>query len=229
MSPSLTWEQAGFGPERAGTLPAMSSATVPTAHTTPSAPAVAGTQPAPDLDAELVTLMARVAQADQQALARVYDLTVSRVYGLALRITGKPEAAEEVAEDVYLQAWRTARDYNTARGKVIAWLLTICRSRAIDFLRRLDIAEATEHPEDLAPHDEDDDPQDLLAATRLNEKLHAAIAGLEPLERQLLSLAFFRGLTHEEIAAHAKLPLGSVKTYLRRALGCLRSQLGGSL
>lgn len=180
------------------------------------------------VDAELATLVPRLLQGDQQALARVYDLTVSRVYGLALRITGKPESAEEVAEDVYLQVWRTARDYSIERGKVIAWLLTICRSRAIDFLRRQDIAESSEHPEDLAPHAEDDDPQDLLAATRLNEKLHAAIGRLDPLERQLLSLAFFRGLTHEEIALHSKLPLGSVKTYLRRALGCLRTELGGS-
>lgn len=178
-----------------------------------------------DVDAELGTLLPRLAQGDQQALARVYDLTISRVYGLALRITGKAECAEEVSEDVYLQIWRSARDYSAQRGKVIAWLLTICRSRAIDFLRRQEIAEPHENPEDLVPHDADDDPQDLLAAARLNEKLHAAIAQLTALERQLLSLAFFRGLTHEEIAQHSNLPLGSVKTYLRRALGCLRTTL----
>lgn len=224
MSSTLTWEQAGLAPRRAGRLDAMSASATPAQKPARSDPGSA----ASDIDAELAGLMPRLMQADQQALARVYDLTVARVYGLALRITGRPEYAEEVAEDVYLQVWRTARDYNVERGKVIAWLLTICRSRAIDFLRRQDIAESSEHPEDLAPHDADDDPQDLLAATRLNAKLHAAIGRLTPLERQLLSLAFFRGLTHEEIALHSKLPLGSVKTYLRRALGCLRAELGDS-
>ncbi len=178
------------------------------------------------IETELRVQVGRIVLGDQKALGRVYDLTVSRVYGLALRITARPESAEEVAEDVYLQVWRTAKDYRVERGKVIAWLLTIARSRAIDYLRGRDIAEPTENPEDLAPHDEDKDPQDLLSATQENARLHAAIEGLESIQRQLLSLAFFRGLTHEEIAAHTRLPLGSVKTHLRRALGELRTQLG---
>lgn len=224
MSATLAWD-ADFGANHAGKLGAMKPAPVPS--TPPSAP-VPATE-SDECDAELRRKVEAIRHGDEHALGRVYDLTVSRVYGLALRITGKAEAAEEVVEDVYMQIWRTAQDYHAERGKVIAWLLTICRSRAIDYLRRKDVAESMENPADMAPHEQGDDPQDLLAATQQNTLLHAAIERLSPVERQLLSLAFFRGYTHEEIAAHSRLPLGSVKTYLRRALSELRSQLGTNI
>lgn len=179
-------------------------------------------------EVELKALITQIREGNQQALAKLYDLTVSRIYGLALRIAGRADAAEEVAEDVFLQIWRSARDYSPERGKVIGWMLTICRSRAIDHLRRRDAAISSEHPEDLAPHPEDDDPQDLLSAAQRNSRLHGAIAQLQPQDRQLLSLAFFRGLTHDEIALRTHLPLGTVKTCLRRALTQLRTQLGGA-
>lgn len=218
MSATLAWD-ARLIEEQAGKLAVMKPATAQSA-----APSPVGDSDVSD--SQLRTQLEAIRHGDQQALGRVYDLTVSRVYGLALRITGKAEAAEEVTEDVYMQIWRTAKDYHADRGKVIAWLLTICRSRAIDHLRRRDIAESHEQPEDLAPHDQDDDPQDLLAASQRNSVLHAAMQRLSAQERQLLSLAFFRGLTHEEIAAHTQLPLGSIKTTIRRALSELRAQLG---
>lgn len=217
MSSALAWNPTLFGGDRAVTLAAMDSPVLVTAA------AEADSQ-----EVELKALIASIQEGNQQALAKLYDLTISRIYGLALRIAGRADAAEEVAEDVYLQIWRSARDYSTERGKVIAWMLTICRSRAIDHLRRRDDAVSTEHPEDLAPHPEDDDPQDLLSAAQRNSRLHAAISQLQAQDRQLLSLAFFRGLTHEEIAAHTQLPLGTVKTCLRRALTQLRAQLGGA-
>ena len=167
-----------------------------------------------------------IARRDEAALAAFYDATINRVYGLALRITRQPESAAEVASDVYFQVWRDATRYDAKRGNVAAWLMTICRSRALDLLRRADEAEAHPEPESLRPEAmEQDTGQDLLAATQQHAALHSALARLEPLQRQLIALAFFRGLSHQEIAAHARLPLGSVKTHIRKALAVLRESL----
>lgn len=164
-------------------------------------------------------LVERMRAGDEQALAALYDATVSRLYGLALRITRVAQTAEEVVEDTYFQAWRQAAAYDAARGPVIAWLLTICRSRALDALRRDDPAERCADPEALrgAEVAADADPCDLLAATRRDREVHAALARLAPEARQLVALAFFRGLTHREIAAFNGLPLGTVKITLYRA------------
>jgi RNA polymerase sigma-70 factor (ECF subfamily) len=176
---------------------------------------------------ELHALVSRIALGDEPALRDLYDASIARVYGLALRITGRREAAEEVAADVYMQVWREAAKYDAGRGRVLTWLLTICRSRAIDSLRRRDPAEPL--PADDALDDAgsppENDPADLLEMTVGNRRLHEALATLTPLQRQLLATAFFRGLTHEEVAVHCGMPLGSVKTHIRRAIAALRACL----
>jgi RNA polymerase sigma-70 factor (ECF subfamily) len=134
-----------------------------------------------------------------------------------------------VASDVYLQVWREADRYDPTRGKVLTWLMTICRTRALDHLRRADEAETHPEPEALrteAP--EQTSAQDLLSAVQEHAALHAALAKLEPVQRQLIALAFFRGMSHQEIAAHARLPLGTVKTYIRKALTVMREHLPDS-
>jgi RNA polymerase sigma factor (sigma-70 family) len=180
-------------------------------------------------DRHLAQLIAGVAGGDAQALRELHALTVGRVYGIALRIVRTKEAAEEVAIDAFLQVWRTASTYDPLRGGPLAWLLTIARSRALDYLRRAEPAEAHPDPAVLAPAEalaRGDDPQDLLLAVEGQAALMRALEQLSALQRQLIALAFFRGLTHQEIAEHARLPLGSVKTYIRRALAQLRAQLG---
>lgn len=184
--------------------------------------------PTAEDDAALRVCLDGIVRQDQAALGRFYDVTVGRVYGVALRIVGRTEMAEEVVSDVYMQVWRDANRYDDTRGKVLGWLLVIARSRALDLLRRQD--EAFSHPEpwELAtePSDVRDNPHDMLAATQAGSAVHAAMATLSPLQRQLLSLAFFRGLSHSEIVQHSGIPLGSVKTHIRRALGTLRETLG---
>jgi RNA polymerase sigma factor (sigma-70 family) len=175
-------------------------------------------------EAALREALAGIAGRRQDALAQFYDATIGRVYGLALRITSRPDAAEEVAADVYLQVWNQAERFDQVRGCVMAWLLTICRSRAIDHLRRADEAECWAEPPEPEWYG-GQDPQDLLMAQESGRAVSAALAALAPLQRQLLSLAFFRGLTHEEVAAHAQLPLGTVKTHIRKALNSLRKTL----
>jgi len=172
-------------------------------------------------------LVERMRQGDEQALGALYDATVTRLYSLALRLTRVAQTAEEVVEESYFQAWRQATRYDPARGPVIAWLLTICRSRALDALRRAEPAETCADPDALRPAEVQDgaDPCDLLAATRRGSAVHAALAQLAPQARQLVALAFFRGLTHSEIAACSGLPIGTVKTTLHRACRKLQALL----
>lgn len=170
-------------------------------------------------------IIGRVALRDPAALAQLYDATVGRVYGLAVRMLKDNASAEEVVSDVYLQVWRTASTYQLERGGVVTWLLVICRSRALDSLRASrerivyqDLVDAGEAADPVQ------DPQDILAATQRSSSVHAALSALAPLPRQLIALAFFRGYTHQEIATSTGLPLGTVKSHIRRALDHLRAR-----
>jgi RNA polymerase sigma-70 factor (ECF subfamily) len=182
---------------------------------------------------QLIALVLRICDQHEQSLARLYETTAGRVNGLVMRIVRVAALAEEVVEDVYWQVWREAPRFDAGRGKVLAWLLAIARSRAIDALRRTERTRASEVAVDddealdaLADGpDRSDDPLDLLGAAEHHARLHALLASLEPLPRQLLTLAFFRGCTHDEIAAQTGLPLGTVKSHIRRTLTVLRDQL----
>lgn len=181
----------------------------------------------PSEDQRLCELIAKITQLNQEALSELYDATVSRVFGLARGITRNVQCAEEVTEDVYWQVWRQALRFNRQRGPVMAWLVTLVRSRAFDHLRRRD--EAVPHPEPDSLIDDhaqpESDPAQLLSTAQRDRDLNAALERLDPLPRQLLSLAFFRGLTHDEIAQQTRLPLGSVKSHIRRALALLQRLL----
>lgn len=200
-----------------------------------AAPRPAGATPPPRLaveagDAQIAAWIDRVVDRDERALAALYDATLSRVYGLVLRVVRKPAVADEVVEDTYFQVWRQAARFDPARGRALPWLLGMARSRAIDALRRearfqhdsLDLETAPEIEGAALPVDE------LLDAARGHADLHQALLLLNAQPRQLVALAFFRGLSHEEIASHTALPLGTVKSQIRRALGTLRQVLGDS-
>lgn len=186
----------------------------------------ASTVPVQDLHAQTKNLVVAIAHGDENALALFYDATISRVYGLAMRIVGVAQTAEEVAADVYFQAWREAGRYDAERASPLTWLLTICRSRALDALRRQDRAELQAEPE--SPHDlahDESGPLELLLAIERNSRLHTVLEELAPLQRQLVALAFFRGLTHQEIADSSGIALGTVKTQIRNALIILQRAL----
>lgn len=176
-------------------------------------------------DGRLRACITQIVRQNEQALAELYEMTAGRVYALALRITRNVQTAEEVVEDTFWQVWRQAPRFDDARGSVVGWILTITRSRALDALRRGDRAEPLDE-ERLADLASGEDPQDLLAAVQREHRLHAALRELEPLPRQLLALSFFRGLSHEEIASQMSMPLGTVKSHIRRSLLRLRDLLG---
>jgi RNA polymerase sigma-70 factor (ECF subfamily) len=176
--------------------------------------------------AELSALLVRIQRRDQAALGELHDRTMGRVLALAQRIVRVRADAEEVAIDTFVQAWEAAAAFDTRRGGVMAWLLTICRSRALDLLRRRSARAAAEGGFAAEPADElAAAPDDLLALAQGGSLLAAALRELSPERRQVLGLAYLRGYTQEEIAAFTGIAVGTVKSHMRRALGELREQL----
>jgi RNA polymerase sigma-70 factor (ECF subfamily) len=184
---------------------------------------------APDAAEPLILAwLERIVERDERALAALYDATLPRVYGLVLRIVRRHALADEVVEDTYFQVWRQAVRFDAARGRAMTWLLGMARSRAIDALRRearfvhdsLDIEDHPEVPDDAPPVDA------LLDAARGHAELQRALMLLNARPRQLVAMAFFGGLSHEEIASQTALPLGTVKSQIRRSLITLRQLLG---
>lgn len=178
-------------------------------------------------NSSLIADLARIARGDERAFERFYDATLARVFAVVRRICFDAGLAEEVVEDVYVQVWREAARFDAARGVVLAWLLMMARSRALDALRKAEPAMVSADPLALAdePMSDDADPLGLLEALRRDSEVRVALATLPVRERQMIALAFFRGMTHAEISAAMHCPLGTVKTAIRRALSALRARL----
>jgi RNA polymerase sigma factor (sigma-70 family) len=164
------------------------------------------------------------AEADR-AFATLYEATVDRVYSVAQRFLRDDHLAEEVVEEVYCQAWRDAANHDATRGPVIAWLLVMTRSRALDLLRKLRNSpiEYSADAESMAQELASEDPFSMVASSAEQGVVHQALALLKGPARQMVSLAFMRGLTHQEISDTLQQPLGTVKTTIRRALQSMRS------
>ncbi|MBU0655209.1 MAG: sigma-70 family RNA polymerase sigma factor [Gammaproteobacteria bacterium] len=176
-------------------------------------------------------LLERIRQGDQEALGILYDATVRRVFAVAFKITSNHELAEEIVSDVYLQVWRTAAAYDMERSTPLGWLLMLAHSRALDTLRRE--ASSTklqvEMPETVDVEDTQTlTPQEVVLDAEQGSELQAAIRLLDGQQRQMLALAFYRGMSHQEIADYTGEPLGTVKTILRRAQAILRAALTDS-
>lgn len=182
------------------------------------------TQPAPSA-IELGALVTGMQSGRQDALEALYQETVGKVYALALAILRSEADAEEVAADTYAQAWSTAASFDPARANALGWLLMICRSRAIDRRRQrrsptVDLTDIAEPPAD------DPSPEELLSLLQEGSLVRAALGGLSLERRRLVSMAFLQDMSHQDIAAATGLPLGTVKSHLRRALAELRAALG---
>jgi RNA polymerase sigma-70 factor (ECF subfamily) len=172
-------------------------------------------------------LVARIERRDADALGEIYDRYAARLNGLASRILGDTGEAEEVLQDVFLYVWRAASTFDGTRGSVLAWLMVATRSRAIDRLRtrrsggRLRLTTLTDAPEPASK----DDLEAGLAGREWETVCRAAIGELPEDQRRALELAYFEGLTQQEIADRTKTPLGTVKTRVRLGLMKLRERI----
>ncbi len=175
--------------------------------------------------ADWAKLLKRMRFGDAEAMSILYDETSRAVFGLTLKILGNRADAEEVVLDVYEKAWRTAASYDPARGSVLSWLIIMARSMALDRLRASRPAEPiTEAESFVSP---DPNPEMAAAAQQKRAKVSAALEQLPAEQKQLLELAFFKGLSQSELAENLQIPLGTVKTRVRLGLSKLRSLMEG--
>lgn len=188
-----------------------------------------GSQAAPmtsDLQADRA-LIARIEGRDSDALGLLYDRHASRLLGVAQRILGDTGEAEEVLQEVFLWVWKSAASFDSVRGSVIAWLLVATRSRAIDRLRtRGPAVRAGLRAVETVPDTASNEDVEADSASRQWEGFcRSAIAELPPDQRLALELAYFSGLTHQEISDKTSAPLGTVKTRVRLGLMKLRERV----
>jgi RNA polymerase sigma-70 factor, ECF subfamily len=179
--------------------------------------------------AKLEDLVRAMALGDQAALSGIYQQTVAQVFAIARCMLRCKEDAEEIVCDVYTCAWQRAGAYDAKRGSVMAWLSVMARNRAVDRLRkrREVISLDDDRHEGLAASliSQTLGPDQVLAQFQSGSAVHRALQSLSEQRRHLLGLAFFQGMTHEEIAEVVGMPLGTVKSHVRRALAALQGEL----
>ncbi len=179
-------------------------------------------------DDQLIALIDRIAQRDEAALKALYDLTSAKLYGLSMRVVGKSEWAEDALQETFLHIWRSAGDYRASLSPPMAWLGLIVRSRSLDYLRRrnADRTHLTDEIDDVMSdtmEGNSPNPMDTTLASQQAWALHQCLGKLENRQREVVSLAYLRDLSHSELAEQLSLPLGTVKTWIRRGLDQLRA------
>ena len=181
-------------------------------------------------DHDLLAVIASGSESASGALGELYDAHARIVFGLAKRILGKPEDAEEVVQDVFAQVWRDAKKYEQTRATVAGWLVMMTRTRAIDRLRARKARPDLDQANDPVPILERSlskalTPEALALTSADAARVGAALEGLPGEQRKFIDLAYFDGLSQSEIAEQTGTPLGTVKTRMRMALQTLRAAL----
>ena len=182
-------------------------------------------------DTTLIALIDRVALADEKALRELYEMTSSKLYGVAVRVVTNREWAEDVLQEAFINIWKIAGDYKATLSPPMAWMALVVRSRGLDFLRR----RASERADRMQELDDvisdtvagdSPNPMDVAQASEQAKALHNCLNLLDNKQREVVSLAYMRDLSHGELAEQLKLPLGTVKTWIRRGLEQLRGCMG---
>jgi len=176
---------------------------------------------------DLAALLAACARRDRDAFARLYRATSPKLFGVALRILKREDRAEEVLQDAYVNIWTHAGAYAAGLSAPMTWMTSIVRNRCLDQLRkpRAEVSDAEGEIADATASDLEG-PLALLERSSDARAIAACLKGLEPRQRQTIVLAYFDGLSHSELAAHLREPLGTVKTWVRRGLMRLKECLG---
>jgi len=181
---------------------------------------------APMTDAgRLHALAARCALRDQAAFAELYRHTAPKLYGVALRILRRQDWAEEVLQESFVNIWNHFSEYSAHKSAPMTWMTAVVRNRSLDWLRRPNLEQGRDDYDELASSLPDDpawQPERLLQDARDARALERCLAVLNSSQRQSIALAYLHGMSHGEIAAHLREPLGTVKTWVRRGLEKLR-------
>ena len=179
---------------------------------------------APEVQRELMSAMA---VGDRQAFEQLYRLTSPRLFAVALRMLRRHAWAEEVLHDSYITAWNRAASYNPALSSPMTWLTHIVRNRAIDWMRGRD-NQTDELDDSVADRyvEQSDEPLQRLQQDSDAKILANCLAHLPAEQRQSLILAYYQGLSHGEVSSHLQQPLGTIKSWIRRALEHLKSCVG---
>lgn len=173
----------------------------------------------------LVSLLASTAEGDQRAFAELYRLTCGKLYGVCLRMLHDRGIAEEVVQETYITIWKRADRFDASRASAITWMVTIGRNKAIDRLRK-HREQLLDDPDRLndAPDDQAS-PVDNAQTSEDYRRLEHCLEGLESRHRHVVREAFFSGATYKQLAAHCDVPLGTMKSWIRRSLIRLRTCL----
>src|SRR5262245_10926087 len=170
-------------------------------------------------------LLQACAGGDKTALHTLYKETAPQLFGLALRILRNRELAEEIVQDTFVLVWNNAHTFDPSRGTAMAWLARIVRNRCIDLIRRRGRETPLDHTSIEAWEDPGSSPADLAALSSDARRLHHCLDELEESPRKVLKLVYYEGMTYEEVAVHLGVPLGTVKSWVRRSLTRLRGCL----
>jgi RNA polymerase sigma-70 factor, ECF subfamily len=175
---------------------------------------------------ELVWLLAAVAKGDQAAFERLYQATRAKLYGAALRILRRADLADEVIQETYLKVWSSAGQFDPAIASPITWMVAIARNRAIDLVRKKSEISLEQEPEAMQVPAESPDPLAGRHASDELRRLLACMGTLDEERRRLVLLAYYSGLSRDQLAARFDTPVNTIKTRLRRALSDIRECLG---
>ena len=191
-----------------------------------AAPYIPPLQPKPAQEND-VALLSAIAARDEVALAQLYDRYRAILFGLLMRILNNREEAEDVLQEVFLQVWRKAEDFDENRGRPFTWLVTLARSRGIDRLRTLAARERVAEAGAREPSEEISDAVIDVFKSEQRGLVSDALAKLPDEQKRPIMLAYFEGLTQSEIATNLGAPLGTVKTRMRTGMIRLRELLAG--
>lgn len=175
---------------------------------------------------DLADALRDCATGDRSALKRIYDREAPRMIGVAQRLLRRRALAEEAVQDAFVLIWRHAARFDPERGSGSTWIYSILRNRALSILRSERQTEISDTPIAEDAVTEEDDPETVVSKLSDAQALRACLETLPVQRRGLVLLAFVQGLTHGEIAGRLGLPLGTVKTWIRRALLSLKECLG---
>lgn len=187
---------------------------------------------AKELEAE-IELLKRIGQGDRLSFEELYDRFSGPLFSAAYRVLNNQVTVEEVLQDVFLQIWEKAPLYNPAIGKPLTWAMTLTRNKAIDRLRsmqrRIRLQENAQREAENLERFDDRSSFDAVASTETCKLVREAMEKLSQDQRQVIELAFFSSMTHTEIAEHLSVPLGTIKTRIRRGLMKLRDVISPEL